>query len=59
MTLGEHPEFSPDELAEIRRLAANEWTYTHMIKNDTSIRAQRDKLTERLQTLERIEEKTR
>lgn len=57
--MGEHPEFSPEELAEIRRLAANEWSKVHHIKGETAVPSHRDRLTERLLTLERIEEKTR
>ncbi len=57
--MGEHPEFSPEELAEIRRLATQEHDRVHQIKNETAVPEHRDKLTERLLTLERIEEKTR
>lgn len=58
MTLGEHPEFSPEELAEIRRLATDEKIKVHQTKNESAVPSHRDALTERLQRLERIEEKT-
>lgn len=55
----DRPEFSPAELEEIRRLAAEKHAQIHQVKNETAVRTHRDLLTERLQTLESIQEKAR
>lgn len=53
---GDHPVFSPDQLAEIRLLAGEKWDQIDRQKHEAGSLHVRDALTERLLRLEAIQE---
>ena len=56
---GESPDFSPEQLEEIRRMSADTWQRLHQLKNETAVPTHRDELTRRLLLVEAIQEALR
>jgi hypothetical protein len=59
MSYGEHPDFSAEQIEEIRRMCSQTWRVLDELKNETRVPTHRDALLHRLSLVESIQEALR